>query len=1012
MRRVLIILTLLSSLLGIPVPASHSVETSTRVIAISVGPQKGCQATSTDIYCWGKTLTSSGNSKDWMPGTESPTRVVLPEELTNIRIMKVGTGSGFACALFANNSVYCWGDNSYGQLGDGAGINSSLTPRKVDQTGVLKGKTVTDIAVGGLSACVIASGLPYCWGTGNYGQLGNGSTAKAVAPVAVYADGVLRGKTAISITIGGSAQVFCVITDLGAAYCWGGKDSVNSGSGTPLGDGNQIGSNYPVAVNMNGELAGKKITYISPGQCVVANEELYCWGWIQKFFTARYGKVAPYLPVLVSNDATLAGKKIRAVEADFIQGCAIADNDLMCWGDNFSDTSTGYNGLRLPRKISLPIAPNGQVLERVSYLNQNAVCVVISGSSACMGYNGNGQLGNGTTTTTWSPVLLDTKAMSTAQTEKQAAEAKAAEVRAAAAAAEAKAKEEALQTLSDRRTGKVLQSKIDIADIYFEKSQELDIGGEGQGALGYSDLNKDSKADLLTISAVCDKLNIRTGNFLNSTFNTSRVVVDSITPCTLAVGDLNEDGIQDIALTNPVVTWSTVEVDIALGKVDGSYQITNRYTVGASLFIFDIFVKDINLDGHLDIVGLNDASKSLYILMGAGNGTFSKRDDLKFDSYPNSITFADVNGDKYPDFVVSLYDDSQVLVLNQSNASSFLSSSLSGLDPGFVQAADLDQDGEDDLIIHNYLKGYVSVAYGLKNSNSFAMSSFKVSNYNPTSVVVGDINLDGLPDFIVAGGSGVIPYYSAPGRSFIKGTTISTVFARMAILADIDFKFGLDVIVSQTDGRVVTYLQKGPPPVLSTPKFQISRDGDSSDTLIVKIEKVAGTSTYLISGSSFSKVLSCASTQCEIGVISSTFAAAQTISLQALSESKNNYRDSLASVSDLPRYVSAAEKAANEAAAKAKSEAEEKAAAEAKAKAEAKAAADKAAAEAKAALEKAAEEARIKAELEAKAKAEAEAKAAAQAKSKTLKTITCVKGKVVKKVTSVNPKCPKGFKRR
>jgi hypothetical protein len=117
-----------------------------------------------------------------------------------------------------------------------------------------------------------------------------------------------------------------------------------------------------------------------------------------------------------------------------------------------------------------------------------------------------------------------------------------------------------------------------------------------------------------------------------------------------------------------------------------------------------------------------------------------------------------------------------------------------------------------------------------------------------------------------------------------------------------------------------------------------------------------------------------------------------------------------------------------------KKAAEEKAAAEAKAKAEAeaKAAADKAAAEAKAALEKAAEEARVKAELEAKAKAEAdaqalakaraeaeakakaeaEAKAAAQSKSKTLKTITCVKGKVVKKVTAVNPKCPKGFKRR
>jgi len=92
--------------------------------------------------------------------------------------------------------------------------------------------------------------------------------------------------------------------------------------------------------------------------------------------------------------------------------------------------------------------------------------------------------------------------------------------------------------------------------------------------------------------------------------------------------------------------------------------------------------------------------------------------------------------------------------------------------------------------------------------------------------------------------------------------------------------------------------------------------------------------------------------------------------------------------------------------AKQESEAKAKAEAEAKAKAEKEAKA-KAEEEAKA---KAEEEARAKAEAELKAKAEAEAKAKAAMSKKT--TIKCVKGKITKKVTSVNPKCPKGYKKK
>jgi len=124
-----------------------------------------------------------------------------------------------------------------------------------------------------------------------------------------------------------------------------------------------------------------------------------------------------------------------------------------------------------------------------------------------------------------------------------------------------------------------------------------------------------------------------------------------------------------------------------------------------------------------------------------------------------------------------------------------------------------------------------------------------------------------------------------------------------------------------------------------------------------------------------------------------------------------------AAISDVRAKAEAEARAKAEAEAKAKAEAEAKAKAEAEAKAKAEAEAKaKAEAEAKAKAEaeakaKAEAEAKAKAEAEAKAKADAEAKAKADAAKKRT-TITCVKGKITKKVTAVNPKCPKGYKRK
>lgn len=116
---------------------------------------------------------------------------------------KIATGFLHSCGVaFGNNSTYCWGLNNVGQLGNGT-TSDSTTPVAVTTSGVLSGKTIKAISAGVYHTCVIASDdNAYCWGYNTYGQLGNDSLSNSAVPVAVSTTGVLSGKTIKDIEAG------------------------------------------------------------------------------------------------------------------------------------------------------------------------------------------------------------------------------------------------------------------------------------------------------------------------------------------------------------------------------------------------------------------------------------------------------------------------------------------------------------------------------------------------------------------------------------------------------------------------------------------------------------------------------------------------------------------------------------------------------------------------------------------------------------------------------------------
>lgn len=131
---------------------------------------------SVDIYCWGSNevgqlgvdaATASGESAVSVPGLDA------------VKVSSVAVGGSTSCARTSLGIVYCWGNNSQGQLGDGS-LQSRSAPAPVPAL-----TSASQVAVGGLHACALSANLVTCWGANSQGQLGDGTTTAHSTPVAV-----------------------------------------------------------------------------------------------------------------------------------------------------------------------------------------------------------------------------------------------------------------------------------------------------------------------------------------------------------------------------------------------------------------------------------------------------------------------------------------------------------------------------------------------------------------------------------------------------------------------------------------------------------------------------------------------------------------------------------------------------------------------------------------------------------------------------------------------------------
>ena len=413
-RRVIaaMLISLAVAVLGLAVPAQKAAFAASQgASSISAGGGLSCAVESGAAYCWGDNEFGELGDGTITPSSSIPVAVDTSGVLAGKTLTQITAGDNFACALDSSGAAYCWGYNGLGELGGGSTTAESSVPVAVDTSGVLAGKTLTQITVGYDQTCVLdAAGAAYCWGGNVYGQLGDGSTANSSVPVAVDANGVLAGKTVNQITAGSFHT--CAVDSTGAAYCWG-----NNSSGE-LGDGSTADSIDPVGVDTSGVLAGRTITQITAGlfhTCAVDSAgAAYCWGFNNYGELGDGSTADSNVPVAVEASGVLAGRTMTQITAGEYHTCALGiTGSAYCWGDNgwgaLGDGSTADSSV--PVAVDTSGALKGKTLTQITADSSAGECALDSASAAyCWGYNYNGQLGDNSTTPSDVPVLAGPQA--------------------------------------------------------------------------------------------------------------------------------------------------------------------------------------------------------------------------------------------------------------------------------------------------------------------------------------------------------------------------------------------------------------------------------------------------------------------------------------------------------------------------------------------------------------------------------------------------------------------------
>ncbi len=361
---------------GTVVPAAPAMAVTPPIVAGGGGHTCSVMADQS-VWCWGQNTTGQlGN------GTVADSTIPVPVAGLPPAIAVAG-GHDHTCAIDTAHQVWCWGANAFGQLGNGTTSVDSTAPV---QAGTFQGLQVS--AGDGFSCAVTATHTARCWGDNNFGELGDGTTNDSSTPKLV------KGLTGVVSVAAGYFHA-CALLTTGRVWCWG-----DNGNGE-LGNGTTTASDAPVPTPLE---AATAIAAGAADSCAITSGgDLQCWG---NNSVGQLG-IGTFTDAHVPTQVASLNSGVQQVGLGEDFGCALANTptpSVVCWGD-----ADGYGQLgngsfsqedpfpTLAFGLQTPPAGGPGGPSQIAVGGHHACVVLTSARVECWGKNLTGALGDGST---------------------------------------------------------------------------------------------------------------------------------------------------------------------------------------------------------------------------------------------------------------------------------------------------------------------------------------------------------------------------------------------------------------------------------------------------------------------------------------------------------------------------------------------------------------------------------------------------------------------------------------
>jgi alpha-tubulin suppressor-like RCC1 family protein len=344
----------LASLISVPATVAHPDNSLVSAVDVAAGYWHSCTVTSEGhALCWGQNIWGQiGDGTKKLRST--PTQVVGLDH----KFVDVATGTFHTCALTASGDVQCWGNNSSGQLGDGT---THLRTRPVDVVG-LPARVTQISALGHFTCALTARRQVWCWGSNGFHELGDGSdVGRRTHPVQVV--GLTRPVTDVSAGVSHS----CALLDTGRVQCWG--------YGL-LGDGRHTESATAVMVKGIDDAVDLAAGLVH--SCVArSNGTVWCWGSNSFGYLGDGTKRHQPTPVVIPGLAA----DVTHVSAGWERTCVVTvEQEVQCWGASWTGDGTAR-----ARYAPVTVVGTGHDVRQVSAGGAGGCFVTETGAARCWG---------------------------------------------------------------------------------------------------------------------------------------------------------------------------------------------------------------------------------------------------------------------------------------------------------------------------------------------------------------------------------------------------------------------------------------------------------------------------------------------------------------------------------------------------------------------------------------------------------------------------------------------------